>query len=570
MSFQWSQQAPAFEFPTCYRTENRFLTLRAALLFLLALVVFWVALAGPDPGAPAVTLTKIERGSSEPHVLLGLLLLVLGGIDLWVASRQGRLLLAPGQPASITHELMRMSKGVSTGAPWLKQVLSSGTVPAPTLRAPYRRALLAVAPQMGSAPTALQTYLGLRIAHFIFAAGLLVALGLTWAVSQAASLALAALFYSVMATALVARGAWIAKRPPSPTVLVVTLGISALLGLAIGLFGGKLPGVWRLASLGLPAATTVLLVCLLVMEGLAILAARFPVDNLPAAKAPPSRVKADFATDADRMLEELERELHRYWAEGVPNRRFAWQTSPNAGKADDGRFLLSVLEESQPLLPADQRDGISPPPMGRMLWLLALGGVGLLMTLAGGLWWVRMAYALLQDASSGWTAAGPALVLLVGGGYACRIGHLLWSRIEVESTLLWAEVRRGKHAPEDDTSPASAGGDGQSVQLRLCVVQARSAFYSAGEHKVGSRTLIHLAGDEEAAQRSIDQLRAYTERAVQARPAVRAPAAPAPAVPPRSPSGASTAAPKFCPACGTPVLQGARFCQSCGAALRTN
>jgi hypothetical protein len=41
MSFQWSQQAPAFEFPTCYRTENRFLTLRAALLFLLALVILW-------------------------------------------------------------------------------------------------------------------------------------------------------------------------------------------------------------------------------------------------------------------------------------------------------------------------------------------------------------------------------------------------------------------------------------------------------------------------------------------------------------------------------------------------
>ena len=153
---------------------------------------------------------------------------------------------------------------------------------------------------------------------------------------------------------------------------------------------------------------------------------------------------------------------------------------------------------------------------------------------------------------------------------SCRIGHLLWSRIEVESTLLWAEVRRGKNPPEDAAQPAGMGGDGQSVQLRLCVVQARSAFYSAGEHKVGSRTLIHLAGDEEAANRSIEQLRAYTERAAQARPTARPPVAPGPAVPPRSPAGVSVAAPKFCPACGTPVLQGARFCQSCGAALRAN
>lgn len=569
MSFQWSQQAPAFEFPTCYRTENRFLTLRAALLFLLALVILWVALAGPDPGAPAVTLTKVERGSGEPHVMLALLLLVLGGVDLWVASRQGRLLLAPGQPASITHELMRMSKGVSTGTPWLKQVLSSGTVVAPTLRAPYRRALLAIAPQVSAAPTALQTYLGLRIAHFIFAAGLLVALGLTWAVSQPASLALAALFYAAMATALVARDAWIARRPPSPTVLIVTLGVAGLLGLAIGLFGGKLPGVWRLGSLGLPTAASVLLGCLLLMEGLAILAARFTVDTLPVAKEPPARVKADFVTEPDRMLEELERELHRYWAEGVPNRRFAWQTAPAGSKADDGRFLLSVLEESQPLLPADQRDGITPPPIGRRLWLLALGGLGLLLTLAGGLLWIRMAYMLLQDASSGWTSAAPALVLLIAGGYACRLGHLLWSRIEVESTLLWAECRRGKASSDmDDTGRAAMGGDGHSVQLRFCVVQARSAFYSAGEHKIGSRTLVHLTGDEDAARRSIDQLRAYTERAAPTRQELRAPAAPNPRAPTRSAAPAAPA--KFCPACGTPVLQGARFCQSCGAALGAN
>ncbi len=568
MSFQWSQQAPAFEFPTCYRTENRFLTLRAALLFLLALVILWVALAGPDPGAPAVTLTKIERGASEPHVMLALLLMVLGGIDLWVASRQGRLLLAPGQPASITHELMRMSKGVSTGAPWLKQVMASGTVPAPTLRAPYRRALLAIAPHIGAAPSGLQTYLALRIAHFIFAAGLLVALGLTWVVSQTATLALAALFYSAVATALVARSAWIAKRPPSPTVLFITLGSAVVLGLAIAWLGGKVPAIGRLASLGLPAATALLLVGLMVMEGLAILAARFQVDALPTAKTPPGRVKAEIATDADRLLEELERELHRYWAEGVPNRRFAWQTSASGHKADDGRFLLSVLEESQPLLPADQRDGIPPPPMGRRIWLLALGGLGLLLTLAGGLLWIRMGHALVQDASAGWTSAGPAMVLLVAGGYACRLGHLLWSRIEVESTLLWVECRRGKEAGDDDKQAAPAGTETSTVQLRLCVVQARSAFYSAGEHKIGSRILAHLTGDEDAARRSIDQLRAYTERAATSRPEVRPPAASSPNVPARSTGAASAAPAKFCPACGTPVLQGARFCQSCGAALR--
>ena len=37
MSYVWGTQGIGFEYPTCYRIENRFLTLRAAALFLLIL-----------------------------------------------------------------------------------------------------------------------------------------------------------------------------------------------------------------------------------------------------------------------------------------------------------------------------------------------------------------------------------------------------------------------------------------------------------------------------------------------------------------------------------------------------
>lgn len=570
MSFQWSQQAPAFEFPTCYRTENRFLTLRAAGLIVLALVIVWVSLAGPEPGERSFTLTKVERGGSEVHVLVAVLLMLLAGIDLWVAARQQRMLLAPGQPAPLANELLRASKGVSSGAAWLKQVLKSGVVPAPPLRTPYRRALLAIAPQITVAPTSLHGYVCLRMAQFAFAGGLLLALVITWALSPPPQLALAALFYSALASGLVARSAWIARSAPSPIVLAVALLVALVAGAALAVLGAQVPGIDRLARVGLAGATALLMMLLMSIEALALLAARVGVDSVPTANAKPARVKAELSVDPERLLEELERELHRYWAEGVPNRRFAWQTGLTGADADETRHVVSVLEESQPVLPLEHRDRIPEPPMARKVWLLALGTLGVALTLTGGMLWVRLAHAHVQDASTPLTLAAPALVLILAGGYACRVGHILWSRIEVESTLIWLDCRR---ASGSDASVQSAQTDveegAQNLQLRVTVSQARSAFYAGAEHKVGTRTLLRLQGDAAAANRSVEQLRAYTAQPSRG----RAKARPTGWSVPKEAAGGSTPtapdAPRFCPACGKPVVPGSRFCQHCGAPLRS-
>jgi hypothetical protein len=70
----------------------------------------------------------------------------------------------------------------------------------------------------------------------------------------------------------------------------------------------------------------------------------------------------------------------------------------------------------------------------------------------------------------------------------------------------------------------------------------------------------------------VQQVKAYAERQVAAdeRPAAPPPPSPARAsfgtTPPAPPSG-RVMQPRFCSACGTPVLAGARFCQSCGAQI---
>lgn len=198
--------------------------------------------------------------------------------------------------------------------------------------------------------------------------------------------------------------------------------------------------------------------------------------------------------------------------------------------------------------------------------LLALGMLGLAFTAVGAVLWVRLANEQMNALpAASWFTAAPALVLLVAGGYAVRVGHLLWSRVEVDSTLLWLTVQAAPAAAREGL-----------LQLKARVLKARSVFHVAGEHELGSRVLLQLAGDGAVARRLVQQVQGFAERAGGgAAPAPAAPqsaARPAAATAPARPAPAAAAAPRaaaaarFCPACGTAQPAGARFCPRCGAA----
>jgi hypothetical protein len=560
MSYVWSTEGPAFVYPACYRTENRFLTLRAAALFLFALIVLWLALVEPDaPSSGAAVLrVKAERGHPAAHIIAGLVMLLLGVVDLVTAARQRRVLLQPGQPASLTSELSRQSAGISAGAPQLLRMLGSGQVPMPALRGNWLGALQRLSPRLPGAPSGLVDYLRLRVSHLLFAAGLLVVLGLAWPLAAGAPpLALAALLVAGLAAALAARSAWIASEAPSPRVVAVVLLVALLAAVALARLGGVLPHVGRLQPLALPVSALLVVLCLLVIEGLGLLAGRAQVPGAPQVDLAAADASADVRSDAERLMQEVERELHRFWSEGIPNRRHAWE--PPAAKPGDTELGALVLEESQPLPLAADRDGstgTTPQP-----WLLVLDTLGLLLTVGGGVLWVIQTYTQMQDGAAAWHYAAPGTVLLVAGGYALRVAHLLWGRVETDSLMIWLQIK-GQAVLADLEQP---------LRLRACLVKLRSVFYIDAEHTHGSRTLLRLQGDAASAQRFVAQVQAYAERtsAAVAAPAARA-AAPAPAaVPtarPAAPASGRVNA-RFCPACGTPVFQGARFCQHCGQTL---
>lgn len=575
MAYVWGNQGAGFEYPPCFRVENRVLTLRAAALLLCALIVLWLALSDPDgPGSATVLAIKPERGSAVPHVVMALALLVLGVIDLVTAARQRRVLLLPGQPASLAPDLMRQSSGTSAGARWLFDILNSSMVPEPRLDSPYQRGLLALSPTVARAPVPLQEYLRVRIAHLLFAFGLLLVLGLTWAVaSSRPALPLAALLYAALAAAMAARTAWITQAAPSPLAAAVALATTGVAGLAVAFFAGGIPHVAKLAQLALPAATALVLVCMLAIEGLALLAARAQIAPEPVVDLRSAGAAAEFVAEPGRLMQEVERELHRYWADGVPNRRHAWE--PPAPGADGH---ATVLEETQPMPPADGRGNRrAPMPIPGEARVLALDVLGLLLAIAGGVLWVRLTWIHMADAAASWATAPAAVVLIVAGGYAVRVAHLLWTRVEVESLLLRIEF--------EPAESAASAPEGSARVMRLCTLfaRARSTFHTGADHPIGSRTLLSLTGEEASAKRFVQTVRGYAERASLAdaaareRPGLAPPAAAVHAqTPPRPASGpaagqplagAVRGAPRFCSNCGTPVLSGARFCQQCGHAL---
>jgi hypothetical protein len=591
MSMPWGLVGPAFDYPTPYAAENRSLMWRGGLLLALALVLTLLVSFRPEPesGAAAALLgTATELGSPVPLSLAAAFFAVLGVVNIVRATGQRRLLLAPGQPASLTGELAREAQGASPGAAWLQRALVNGAAEPLQLDGPWGPWLLRLSPELGHWPRPLHTHLARRLAHLLLCAGLLPLLAAVWALGTPVAAALASLGLGAIAVGVVGASAVYPSRPPpSPLAVLMWLLLGTVLAVAALLVAGRLPTqglvhtlTQALVPLALPVALASLLWGLLLVEGLTLLAGRAQVAPVLPGRLQAQEAALNPAADLPALVRELDLELHRRWAEGVPNRRHAWQmpaAPPSDAPADRGRLTGVVLEESQPLLAtADRQRPLHWPGLGTPeLWLWLLAGLCLLWTVLGSVFWAWQGWTQLRDASVHWTKAGVGLALIVAGGHALRAMHLLWSRFEVDSTITWLEFQGEWARP----APGAAAVL-RSHQVRATVAQVRSVFYAAADNRLGSRTLRGLRGDEAAARQWLQQLQQLAavpspvpaesadkrrpREGVMPRPAAAAPAAAAPAA---APAAAAARAPRYCAVCGTAVLAGARFCQHCGSSL---
>ena len=593
MAYRWSLEGPAFEFPSPFGIENRFLELRGYLLIALAIgVALVLALVGGDDAArPVVMLEKLpEKASLWPHVLGAVLMALLGGLNLLQASRQRRLLLTPGQPASLMPEVSHEATGASAGAAWLMRGMDEGVAAVPELSGPFLRWLRRLGgAHLAAAPVSLHDYMRVRLSRVALLSGLtlMLAVGALGALasSKPAALSLVALVVGVIGVAALTRHLVYPERAaPPPRVVAAVLVVGVLAAAPLAWFSGVLPGTSHWPRLGLPTAAAVMLILGLTFEALGLCAARAQTVAPQGAAVVGEGMAVSFGADPGRLLGEVDRELQRRWADGVPNRRYARLPPRIDLAADEGRFGATVLEESQPLTPPVARNAAqrrAAASATRAHWLLALEGLGLTASAAGGLLWLWLAYAHRIDAASSWALASVGLACLLVGGYALRIGHLLWSRVEVESTLLWLDFagtyfRLPGAAPAPDASGRSptqipVGVEGLTLTAKLA--KARSVFYAAAPHGAGSRTLLSLAGDPAAGVAWATFTQSLARSAAPAvaaeTPAVRAAREHARArresVPETTAAAGRPA--RFCSACGTPLLVGGRFCQHCGKEL---
>lgn len=582
MTMPWGLVGPAFDYPTPYAIENRILMWRGSALLLLALLLTLLVSFRPEAesGAAAALLgTDVELGSPVPMSLAAAFFAVLGVVNIVRASGQRRLLLEPGQPASLTSELLREAQGASPGAAWLQRAMVNGAPEPMVVEGPWRAWLLRLAPDLGHWPRPLHGYLERRLYHVLLCAGLLLVLAPAWWLGTPVAAALASLALGAIVVGVVGASALSPQRRAGGPLALALWLLLALMGAAAALLlASRLPGQdWlkMLEPLAMPVALASLLWGLLLVEFMALLAGRAQLGPVAAGRI--DSHDRDLNPDAELgpLVKELDLELHRRWAEGVPNRRHAWQMPAIDAAGERGRFSGTVLEESHPLLATAARE--RPPAWPRWgspeMWLVMLGVLCLLWTLLGGAFWAWQGWTQLRDAGAYWTKSGVGLALVVAAGHALRASHLLWSRFEVESTITWLEFQ-GEWVRTAPGAPASV----QSHGLRVAVAQARSVFYAAAEHRLGSRTLRGLRGDDAAAQQWLQTMHKLSATLAQSLPdaaekrrvreaaaaaqAARAAAqaAPPPASPPPRPA-------RYCSVCGTAVLSGARFCQHCGSSL---
>ena len=579
MSYRWTPEGPAFDFPSPYLTENRLLVLRAWLLAICAVAVVAVVLllVKGDADRPAVQLDELtEPPSMVPHLWAAAVLLLLAGLDWLQAHRRRSLVLVPGQPASLMSEIPREDSGQSPGVPGLLRVMGRGTAPSPALGGPYARWLAWMGPNLPAAPATLHAYLRLRFSHLLLGLALLLLLAGCTAVGlltdRSAGLSVAAVLLSLVAMAVAMRHLLAPIKPAlSPAIVGACVVLAALGAAAAMALSSRIPLAALLPRLGLPAAAAVMLAGGLLFEWLGVRAAHRHLRPPRAVQIPGAEATLSINGDPDQLMREVDMELHRRWTEGIPNRRYAWVTPQIARATQGGEFTALVLEESQPLTPADGSGVPAADVRGGLWWLSALAVAA---SAAGGLMWVALA-VLQMTGSTSWVAGACGLACLAMGVHGMRLAHVLWSRIELHSTLTWLEFKGSFSRP----AGASAAARVDDMRLHARVVQARSALYAAAPHHMGSRVLVAVA-DDPAASAQWTSLVADLARTVPATVAPRPPARPARVEPARGPApGAAAPAPtpvraapqrplaRFCPACGTAVLNGARFCQHCGQVL---
>ncbi len=595
MAFEYSTQGATFDFPNPYRIENQFLAARG-----LVLLVAGIALLVLARGAGAEVNVQRANAAQGGFVLLvigGALLVLLGILEFARAARQLRVFFGRGQPPSLAPDVPREVHGTSPRAQTLIEQLRHGAIALVEPQGALNGILYSISRHLVTAPKTLRDFVQVRFANLLAAGGLLLLFAVTWFItSNPAAQSLAALVYLVLGSVLILR-TYVAG--PGGTVALGPIGLAVLLvfGLVgtvlIGRVAASLPQPAWLDNLALPRIAFVLLLASVIIECLGLVAGHAHIDEPPPASTANDQGTVSFNADPNLLMQEVDRELQRGWAQNIPNRRYVWQPPVVEPTREAGNFTATALEETQPMPPkaVQKMDWGTCLAFPRFYWLAALDALGFVLTLVGALLWLRLGAELKTGLPDSWAPASIGFIFMIVGGYGLRVAHQLWGRLDFESTLTWldfngsyarAQVGLGSQWTDRVRSERTVVNV-ESMTLRAWVVRTRSVIFSYRDQAIGARTLVGMTGDIDAARGWTQQVRQFAQaqsslvvpganedarrlQQLSAANQLAGSAAPPQALLGAAPHGGQplAAVARHCTGCGAPLAADARFCQRCG------
>ena len=497
MSYEYSSDQSQLDFPNPYRIENMLWAARAGIMVLCAVALLFLA---------RKHLAAQAMGSFVVPVALGVALFVLGAWNFVRIGQQLRVFFGRGQPAGLANELDSDKFGTSEQANALMQTVRQGALEFAIPSGALNGVLYSLVKHLITAPAYIQSVLQNRFSNLASYGFLLlimlVSMLFVWGSPMQGWVGAFFLCLVVfMAVKPVSGGDAQAKVSFNLTQIVVLVLVSILGPVGLSFLQTTLPDLsW--ASFGMQAF--VILLALVMIEVVFFIAVQKNIDPPPPVSKVDTLGTASFNSDPNLLMQEIDREMQRNWAQRIPNRRYV-RILPNIALTQhSGNFKGLLLEETQPMAPSafSKLDWSVVMAYPRFFWLMVIDALGLALTLAGTL--ALVIFAVLFDPMQAWKPvlgyATLGMSLVAVGGYAFRSAHTLWGRFDFESTLTWIEMEGSFIRSRIDLGNrlqdrVFTGRDVINVEnmtLRVWVTQLRSVVF--GHQSNGSATRRIITG----------------------------------------------------------------------------
>ena len=495
MSYEYSSDQAQLDFPNPYRVENMLWAVRASILLICAVALLF--LARKHLAVQAISTFIVP-------VAIGVFLFVLGAWNFVSIAQQLRVFFGRGQPAGLAAELATDAVGSSPDANALMQTVRQGTLEFAIPNGALNGVLYSIVKHLITAPAYIQNVLQNRFSNLASYAFLLVVMlvAMLFVWGSPVQGWVGGFFLGLvvfMAVKPVSGGNADAKVSFNLTQIVILTLVSILGPVALSFLQNQLPDLsW--ASFG--AQAFVILLALALIEGVFFIAVQKHIDPPPPVSKVDTLGTASFNSDPNLLMQEIDREMQRNWAQRIPNRRYARLLPDIALNQRAGNFKGLLLEETQPMAPSafTKMNWSVVMAYPRFFWLMVIDALGVMLTLAGTTALVMFAvqFAPLQDWRPVLGFATLGLSLVAVGGYAFRSAHQLWGRFDFESTLTWIEMEgsfiRSKidlgNRLQDRVFTERDVINVENMTLRVWVTQLRSVVFGHQSHGSATRRII--------------------------------------------------------------------------------